>query len=304
MDGIHLLGEWYGCAADLPEMTDANAFAYAVPRACRGILGHDHRRRTISSIRTRRRRGTYCSPIASGVHTWPEHGFVTIDVYVCNYTTDNSAKAQRLFDTMQSAFRPEHANAHSIHRGGAMPEEAPRDLAPGLLTEYLTEDTGYFVRSSREFEHFQSPFQAVEVHETRQYGKLFRLDGHFMTSEKDEFFYHENLVHLAANAHPSPETALISAVATAARPKNWLKHPTAMESGDAGRDRPCRARRRAKVPGKKCITAPDDRASTSRSKRLRRTSAPDRDLRSHRARPDHGSRRPSEPLYPSDFYRA
>ena len=24
MDGIHLLGEWYGCAADLPEMTRAD----------------------------------------------------------------------------------------------------------------------------------------------------------------------------------------------------------------------------------------------------------------------------------------
>ena len=30
-----------------------------------------------------------------------------------------------------------------------------------------------------------------------------------MTSEKDEFFYHENLVHIAAIAHPSPETALV-----------------------------------------------------------------------------------------------
>ena len=25
MDGIHLLGEWYGCPADLPEMTRADA---------------------------------------------------------------------------------------------------------------------------------------------------------------------------------------------------------------------------------------------------------------------------------------
>jgi len=47
-----------------------------------------------------------------------------------------------------------------------MPEEKPSDLLPGVLTEYLTDDTGFFVRSTREFEHFQSPFQAVEVHET------------------------------------------------------------------------------------------------------------------------------------------
>ena len=26
------------------------------------------------------------------IHTWPEAGFVTVDVYVCNYTTDNTAR--------------------------------------------------------------------------------------------------------------------------------------------------------------------------------------------------------------------
>src|SRR5439155_8629309 len=94
--------------------------------------------------------------------------------------------------------------------GAAMPDRKPGgDIEPGLLTEYLTADLGYFVRSLREYERFQSPYQTVEVHDTAPFGKLFRLDGHFMTSEKDEFFYHENLVHIAAIAHPAPESALI-----------------------------------------------------------------------------------------------
>ena len=100
------------------------------------------------------------------------------------------------------------------------------DVQPGLLTEYLTEDTGFFVRSKREFERFQSPFQAVEVHDTAPYGKLFRLDGHFMTSEKDEFFYHENLVHTAAIAHPAPETALIIGGGDGGSAEELLKYPT------------------------------------------------------------------------------
>src|SRR5450631_2208172 len=52
------------------------------------------------------------------IHTWPEHGFVTIDVYVCNYTTDNTAKAERLFASMETALQPQEARFHSIHRGG------------------------------------------------------------------------------------------------------------------------------------------------------------------------------------------
>jgi spermidine synthase len=108
-----------------------------------------------------------------------------------------------------------------------MPDEgvAP-DLVPGVLTEYLTEDTGIFVKSTREFERFKSPYQTVEVHDTRSFGRLFRLDGHFMTSEKDEFFYHENLVHVAAMAHPAPETALIIGGGDGGSAEELLKHPT------------------------------------------------------------------------------
>ncbi|MDQ2961673.1 MAG: polyamine aminopropyltransferase [Pseudomonadota bacterium] len=100
------------------------------------------------------------------------------------------------------------------------------DVQPGLLTEYLTADTGFFVRSAREFERFQSPFQAVEVHDTLPFGTLFRLDGHFMTSEKDEFFYHENLVHTAAIAHPAPEKALIIGGGDGGSAEELLKYPS------------------------------------------------------------------------------
>jgi spermidine synthase len=108
-----------------------------------------------------------------------------------------------------------------------MPEgKSAGDVQPGLLTEYLTEDTGFFVRSAREFEHFQSPFQAVEVHDTVAFGTLFRLDGHFMTSEKDEFFYHENLVHPAAIAHPAPERALVIGGGDGGSAEELLKYAT------------------------------------------------------------------------------
>jgi spermidine synthase len=105
-------------------------------------------------------------------------------------------------------------------------DKATGDLQPGLLTEYLTADTGFFVRSAREFERFQSPFQSVEVHETVPFGTLFRLDGHFMTSEKDEFFYHENLVHTTAIAHPAPERALIVGGGDGGSAEELLKYPS------------------------------------------------------------------------------
>ena len=105
----------------------------------------------------------------------------------------------------------------------------PADLAPGMMTEYLTDDWGLFVRSTRTLAKFRSGFQDVEVHDSVPFGKLFRLDGHFMTSERDEFFYHENLVHIAALAHPGPERALIVGGGDGGSAEEVLKHPS-MES--------------------------------------------------------------------------
>ena len=45
-------------------------------------------------------------------------GFVTVDVYVCNYTTDNTAKAERLFRALEAALKPRRTRFQAIHRGG------------------------------------------------------------------------------------------------------------------------------------------------------------------------------------------
>lgn len=99
-------------------------------------------------------------------------------------------------------------------------------IAPGAMTEFLTDDWGFFIRTARQYERFTSPYQTVEVHETVPFGKLFRLDGSFMTSEKDEFFYHENLVHVAAVTHPQPERALVVGGGDGGSAEEILKHPS------------------------------------------------------------------------------
>ena len=113
-----------------------------------------------------------------------------------------------------------------MSRGMSHSVSPPGDLAPGILTEHLTDDWGLFVRSSAKLEAFRSAYQDVEVHDSATFGKLFRLDGHFMTSEKDEFFYHENLVHVAALAHPAPERALVVGGGDGGSAEELLKHPS------------------------------------------------------------------------------
>jgi spermidine synthase len=100
------------------------------------------------------------------------------------------------------------------------------DITPGVMTEYLTADWAFFIRSTRQYEKFRSPFQAIEVHDSKDFGKLFRLDGHFMTSERDEFFYHENLVQPSAITHPQPTSALIIGGGDGGSAEELLKHPS------------------------------------------------------------------------------
>jgi S-adenosylmethionine decarboxylase proenzyme len=118
VDGIHLLGEWYGCSADAPEMTRSEALRKLCLKLSEAsgmtIVGDRFFQFEPQGVT-----GTVLLAESHlAIHTWPEHGFVTIDVYVCNYTTDNSDKAKRLFRTIQDALRPQRTKFQAIHRGG------------------------------------------------------------------------------------------------------------------------------------------------------------------------------------------
>jgi S-adenosylmethionine decarboxylase proenzyme len=51
------------------------------------------------------------------VHTWPERRCVTLDVYVCSITRDNSKAARTLFDRLLSVFAPQRAETSAVERG-------------------------------------------------------------------------------------------------------------------------------------------------------------------------------------------
>ncbi len=75
--------------------------------------------------------------------------------------------------------------------------------------EYHTPASGIFFEVESVLYRKRSPFQRIEVIENKTYGRVLILDGLVQTTEKDEFFYHEILVHPAFVAHPRPESVLI-----------------------------------------------------------------------------------------------
>ena len=55
------------------------------------------------------------------VHTWPELGAVTLDIYVCNLQGDKRARAAALMATLEAAFNPSHADHQQLLRGTPPP---------------------------------------------------------------------------------------------------------------------------------------------------------------------------------------
>lgn len=96
---------------------------------------------------------------------------------------------------------------------------------PEKIFERLNDASGVYFEGTL-LERRRTPFQLLEVYDTPELGRIFRLDGFNMTSERDEFFYHENLVHPAAVAHPHPRRALVIGGGDGGSAEELLKHST------------------------------------------------------------------------------
>jgi spermidine synthase len=219
LNGLHLVANLYGCRGDARYLTDREALRQlcigAVQRSGLTSLGDlFHQFEGESEDAGGVTGAIVLAESHLAIHTWPELNSVTLDVYVCNYTKDNSAKADSVLRELMAAFDATDYVRHDV----------PRDLQH--LYEHLNGDYGFFVRSTKRLEEFHTGLQKLEVHETPQFGKLLRLDECFQTSEREEFVYHENLIHPSLTAHASPKHVLIVGGGDGGAVEEALKHPS------------------------------------------------------------------------------
>lgn len=93
------------------------------------------------------------------------------------------------------------------------------------IREYHTPTSGIFFVPSRRLRTAKTRFQDIEVCETDSFGRVLLLDGLVQTTERDEFFYHEMLVHPALSSHPRPENVLIIGGGDGGALREVLRHP-------------------------------------------------------------------------------
>ncbi len=64
------------------------------------------------------------------------------------------------------------------------------------FTEEHTKDVRFSIRVNRHLCSRQSKYQKIDVFETNEFGRIMTLDGYIMVTEKDEFIYHDMIVHV------------------------------------------------------------------------------------------------------------
>jgi S-adenosylmethionine decarboxylase len=121
MHGIHLTADLRGCPASTVLMCDPQALRQHCVQAVAAVgltaVGElFHRFPAPGGV-------TGVVLLAEShlaVHTWPELGAVTIDVYVCNLQDDNSARAESLMAQLSAAFGAVSAQQQRLLRGAEL----------------------------------------------------------------------------------------------------------------------------------------------------------------------------------------
>ncbi|MCQ9616807.1 polyamine aminopropyltransferase [Paenalcaligenes niemegkensis] len=227
MQGLHLTADLYQCSGDLSIFVNESALAALCRKQTElsGLTIVGEKWVTFPEYQGEPGGVTGTLLLAEShlaIHTWPETGGVTLDVYVCNFSGNNSSKAQQLIDGLVDAFQPAHVQRNNLLRGD---KEGPVGSGE-LLLESLNDHAVYGFRFNRRILSRQTKYQHLELLESPDLGLTMRLDGCLMTAEKEEFFYHEAIVHPAAISHPNPRNALIIGGGDGGALEELLKHNT------------------------------------------------------------------------------
>lgn len=227
MQGLHLTADLFACACPPELLTDRGALQEICIRLVRQhgltVVGDDfHQFSDIAGDASGVTGLVLLAESHLAVHTWPEINAVTLDVYVCNFRQDNTSKAEALTDSLEALFAPLRSNRNSLVRG--VPDcPAPRSEQQFTL-EWLTPDIVHGFVRRHPLQTMQTEFQRLDWHDTPALGRTLSIDGAFMLSERDEFIYHECMVHVPALAHAAPRTAFVMGGGDGCTARELLKY--------------------------------------------------------------------------------
>lgn len=157
------------------------------------------------------------------IHTWPEYQYAAVDLFTCGETVDPWIS----FDHLKLAFKATNHSSLEMYRG-SLPllkridfkvKSNRKDMEKALLQPKFQrslwftdkdENQAFSLRHTGNMLFNEtSPFQQVRVLESNSHGKFLAINNMVMCTERDEFHYHEMIVHPALQAHGNPKNVLV-----------------------------------------------------------------------------------------------
>ncbi len=92
-------------------------------------------------------------------------------------------------------------------------------------TEKHGENVGITLKVKQTLFSGKSEFQQLDIIETAEYGRMMLLDGLVMCTERDEFIYHDMIVHPAMFVHPDPKQVLVIGGGDGGSIREIVRHP-------------------------------------------------------------------------------
>ena len=122
MNGLHLIADLHDCRCAPSFLLDASALETFCVDACQrhGLTVVGRLFHTFHDASGQPAGVTGTVVLAEShlaVHTWPEIASVTLDVYVCNFSGDNSERAHALFTDVINHFSPVRLEKKEVARG-------------------------------------------------------------------------------------------------------------------------------------------------------------------------------------------
>jgi len=124
--GLHIIADLYNCQKGDLLVSSENLRALCV-KTCQEtgltVLG-EHFYQFNGADGTQEGGATGAVVLAEShlaIHTWPERDGATLDVYVCNYTADNTSKAEAVYAALINALKPADVLVERVIRGRDLP---------------------------------------------------------------------------------------------------------------------------------------------------------------------------------------
>ncbi len=93
------------------------------------------------------------------------------------------------------------------------------------FSEPHTPDVKLSIKVDRQLYCGESEYQRIDVFESPEFGRILVLDGYVMLTEKDEFIYHEMIVHVPMAVHPHVRKVLVIGAGDGGAVRELTKYP-------------------------------------------------------------------------------